>query len=89
MSLFEKQKEELLARIDALLKEAYALPKSSESWERRLYIDWELFLLFRRLAQLFDARRLTSTEPSISQGIQDREKILRDRPPRLSFRHLS
>lgn len=50
MSSMERERQEILARIDQLLQEAYALPRTTESWERRLYIDWELFQLFRRLA---------------------------------------
>ena len=50
MAAANPHRQRLLARIDALLKEAYALPRSTESWERRLYIDGELFQLFRRLA---------------------------------------
>ena len=50
MAASNPHRQDLLARIDELLKEAYALPRSTESWERRLYIDWELFQLFRRLA---------------------------------------
>ncbi len=44
--------EELLCRIDALLEEACALPDSEACWERRLYIDWELIQLFRKIAGL-------------------------------------
>ena len=50
MTTSNPQHQTVLARIDELLKEAYALPRSTESWERRLYIDWELFQLFRQLA---------------------------------------
>lgn len=56
MTAPDGEREALLARIDQLLAEAYGLPHANESWERRLYIDWELFLLFRRLAA-------TVTEP--------------------------
>lgn len=49
MTMPDHERHDILARIDQLLKEAYALPRSTDSWERRLYIDWELFQLFRRL----------------------------------------
>ncbi len=52
MSPREHERQEILARIDALLEEAYALPRSTQSWEPRLRIDWELFQLFRRMADL-------------------------------------
>ena len=48
----ERERQAILARIDELLEEAYTLPRSTKSWERRLYIDWELFQLFRRMADL-------------------------------------
>ena len=49
MTMLNRERQDILARIDQLLREAYALPHSTASWERRLYIDWELFQLFRRL----------------------------------------
>ena len=52
MTLPNREHQEILSGIDQLLKEAYALPRTTESWERRLYIDWELFQLFRRLSGL-------------------------------------
>ena len=54
MSSHDRKRQEILARIDQLLQEAYTLPRTTESWERRLHIDWELFQLFRRLAGLDD-----------------------------------
>ena len=50
MSLPENERRTVLAHIDQLLQEAYTLPRTPASWERRLHIDGELFQLFRRLA---------------------------------------
>lgn len=46
------QRRQLLDRIDALLTEAYALPKTRESWERREEIDWEILTLCRHVGDL-------------------------------------
>jgi hypothetical protein len=48
----QQQRRELLDRIDTLLKEAYALPKTRESWERREEIDWEILHLCRSVSDL-------------------------------------
>lgn len=48
----QQQRRELLDRIDLLLKEAYSLPKTRESWERREEIDWEILNLCRSVSDL-------------------------------------
>ncbi|HET6569353.1 MAG TPA: hypothetical protein VFG50_15400 [Rhodothermales bacterium] len=48
----QQQRRQLLDRIDALLKEAYSLPKTRESWERREEIDWEILHLCRNVSEL-------------------------------------
>lgn len=48
----QQQRRQLLDRIDALLKEAYSLPKTRESWERREEIDWEILNLCRNISDL-------------------------------------
>ncbi len=48
----QREKQDLLARIDVLLDEAAALPRSTGSWERRQQIDWELVQIFRRIGNL-------------------------------------
>ncbi len=82
MAASNPHRQDLLARIDELLKEAYALPRSTESWERRLYIDWELFQLFRRLAG-------DDTAPvEAAQDLSDehlRRPRRHDRPARFPF----
>ena len=48
----QQEKQALLAHVDALLDEAYALPSTASSWERRVQIDWELIQLFRKIGSL-------------------------------------
>ena len=52
MSDRPQERRQLLDQIDSLLKEAYALPKTKESWERREEIDWEILTLCRRISDL-------------------------------------
>ena len=84
MSSPKSKRQEILSRIDLLLKEAYALPRTTESWERRLYIDWELFQLFRRLAGM-DAGETPSTEEHEQEENDERNPRCRDRPAQLPF----
>lgn len=58
-------RQDLLARIDDLLKETYALPRTTETWERRLYIDWELFQL-RKGADRYAERNTNDDMPDRS-----------------------
>lgn len=62
MAASNPNRQDLLGRIDQLLQEAYGLPRSTESWERRLYIDWELFQLFRRIANGADTPQAQDTQ---------------------------
>ena len=82
MSVPERERQDILARIDALLQEAYSLPRTTESWERRLYIDWELFQLFRRLSG-----ERTGASPSAGEHKQeqhpDQKLHPHDRPAQL------
>lgn len=48
----QQEKQALLAQVDALLDEAYALPSTTASWERRQEIDWELIQIFRKIGSL-------------------------------------
>jgi hypothetical protein len=48
----QQEKQDLLALVDVLLDEAYALPSTVASWERRQQIDWELIQLFRQIGSL-------------------------------------
>ena len=48
----QQEKESLLAQVDVLLDEAYALPSTAASWDRRQQIDWELIQLFRQIGSL-------------------------------------
>ena len=76
-------RQDLLGRIDQLLQEAYGLPHSTENWERRLYIDWELFQLFRRMANGVDTPPAEDT-----QNLHDehpRRPRRHDRPARFPF----
>ncbi len=84
MSSPKSKRQEILSRIDLLLKEAYALPSTTESWERRLYIDWELFQLFRRLAGM-DAGETPSTEEHEQEENDERKPHCRDRPAQFPF----
>ena len=79
MSSPKSKRQELLSRIDLLLKEAYALPSTTESWERRLYIDWELFQLFRHLASM-GGREIPSVEQHEQEENDERKPRRRDRP---------
>ena len=63
MTTSDHNSQNILARIDQLLKEADALPRSPESWERRLYIDWELFQLFRRMTAAEDTPESLDEHP--------------------------
>ena len=49
--------DHLLARIEALLDRALALPDAEAAWEQRLHLDFELLLLFRQIADLADGPR--------------------------------
>lgn len=92
MSLSKSERQEILSRIDLLLKDAYTLPPTTESWERRLYIDWELFQLFRRLADTA-ASEGPSTEEHEQEKDDEQEENdehpqkprRRDRPAQLPF----
>ncbi len=84
MSSPKSKRQEILSRIDQLLKEAYALPRTTESWERRLYIDWELFQLFRRLAGMGD-RETPFAEEYEQEENDERKPRRRDRPAQLPF----
>ena len=81
MSMPESERQEILSRIDQLLQEAYALPRSTESWERRLYIDWELFQLFRR----FTGADAAEAPPAEQGGNPERKPRRLDRPAQLPF----
>ena len=83
MAASNPHRQNLLARIDELLKEAYALPRSTESWERRLYIDWELFQLFRRLANGDDTAPAEDTQEVYDE--HPRRPRRHDRPARFPF----
>lgn len=48
----QQEKQALLTQVDALLDEAYALPSTTASWERRQQIDWELIQIFRKISNL-------------------------------------
>ncbi len=54
MPSLSPQKKDLLSYIDLLLKEAYSLPKTRESWPRREEIDWEIMKLCRKMGDLSD-----------------------------------
>ena len=57
----QKEKQDLLDRIHDLVEEANRLPRSRASWDRRELIEWQLLLLFRRVANL-------SAGPSLQVG---------------------
>lgn len=42
----------LLQRIDDLVQRSCALPDAETCWEQRMYIDFELLLLYHRVAAL-------------------------------------
>lgn len=84
MSVPEREHQEILSGIDELLKEAYALPRTTESWERRLYIDWELFQLFRRLADM-GGRETPFAEQHEQEENDERKPRRHDRPAQLPF----
>lgn len=47
----------LLRRIDALVEQSTALPDDDVVWAERLHLDFELLLLFRRVAALLNPER--------------------------------
>ena len=83
MPVPEQERQDILARIDQLLKEAYALPRSTESWERRLYIDWELFQLFRRLTSDGAPTPSNDAQPPLDEHPRPLRRL--DRPARSPF----
>ena len=83
MTMPDRERQDILARIDQLLKEAYALPRSTNSWERRLYIDWELFQLFRRLTADEDTASPDAAPPPSAE--HPRRPRRHDRPARFPF----
>ncbi len=86
MSVPEREHQEILSGIDELLKEAYALPRTTESWERRLYIDWELFQLFRRLAGIAVGESPSTEKPEQEENDEHpRKPHRRDRPAQFPF----
>lgn len=48
----QQEKQALLAQVDALLEEAYSLPSTAASWDRRQQIDWDLIQIFRKISSL-------------------------------------
>lgn len=83
MTTPDRERQDILARIDQLLKEAHTLPRSTDSWERRLYIDWELFQLFRRLTADEDPITTDTAQPSSAEHLRRLRR--HDRPARSPF----
>jgi hypothetical protein len=48
----QQEKQALLAQVDTLLEEAYSLPSTATSWDRRQQIDWDLIQIFRKISSL-------------------------------------
>ena len=63
----QKEKQELLDRIHELTEEAYRLPRSRASWDRREQIEWQLIQLFRRVASLSAGPRPYWNDPEWEQ----------------------
>ena len=71
----QKEKQDLLDRIHDLVEEANRLPRSRASWDRRELIEWQLLLLFRRVANLSAGPRPYWSDPDLEQPRDDSSSI--------------